>query len=93
MANHKGYIFMSPDGLYLERRHVTYDSGTETEWLLSAWLDHAELFSHSALDPIRSGQGFDEIARKYDVQPHELNKLLVGVPAQSIQKIIIGHNS
>lgn len=91
MANHEGYVFIAPDGRYLVRRDVLSHGGKREHcWELTTCLDTAELFSYKELDPIRPLDGFDDIARHFDITPPQLRDILTPVAAKSSQKIEIG---
>jgi hypothetical protein len=94
MATHEGFIFVAPDGRYLIRREILRHGGnTQTTWELTTCLDAAEIFAQDELDPIKPGQGFEDLARDFDVSIHQLRDYLSPLPAKSFQRIQIGGGS
>lgn len=94
MANHEGFVFMSPDGKYLQRRVLVSHGPTDMiRWSLTPALDGAFLFPHgSSLDNIRQGEGFEDLATELDIGFSDFRQIFTPIPARSIQRIEIGRD-
>lgn len=92
MTTHDGFVFMSPDGRYLERRKIlSHGPDDKIQWTLTKNLYCAHLFPHgSSLDNIKRGQGFDVLSVELDIPFGQFREVFTPVPAQSVQKIVIG---
>jgi hypothetical protein len=92
MANHSGFVFMSPDGRYLQRSSLLSSKPTpKILWRMTTMLDCAHLFPHEAsLDNIRYGEGFEDLCQEFDIGLSDVHTFLTPVPARSLQKIVIG---
>lgn len=89
MIAHDGYVFLTPNGEYLacaERRD------TADKWYLTKTLNLAHLFPFNQLDPIRAGQGFENIAQYLDIPLVKLNTCFTPIPAHTRFAINIGHS-
>jgi len=92
MANHSGFVFISPDGRYLQRSKLLSSKVTpKIVWRLTTMLDCAHLFPHEdSLDNIRYGEGFGDLCQEFDIGLADIRTFLTPVPARSIQKIELG---
>lgn len=92
MANHEGYVFMSPDGKYLQRSTLlSHAARDKIRWWVTPMLDCAFLFPDaSSLDDIRHGEGFEALAEELKIGYPDFAGVFTAVPAHSIQKIVIG---
>lgn len=92
MANHTGYVFISPTGLYLTRcRYLGHGNYT---WAmgLNVHLDAAEVFPGENL--VTGGKDYDwmRVRESLGVRtPQACIGQLTPLPAVSHQKITIGH--
>ena len=91
MADHHGFIFISTNGHYLQRRKLmSHDAVDRIVWALTPFLDCAYLAPVAELGTIGAGQGWEELADLWDVAVHDIPKHFTPVPAKSVQRIEIG---
>ena len=92
MANHEGYVFIAPDGKYLQRsKLLSHGTTGRNRWWVTPMLDCAFLFPNAnGLDNIRHGEGFEALAEELKIGYPDFAEVFTAVPAHSIQKIVIG---